>query len=656
MVSNSVKIIKSIRRSRQAKKEADFQRSVADGLSYPDQLKLREQWLKEEKESGFPDAEYIATLEKSVADTKKLNRFNKYRSKYTETLQDLTTGKINHSEYLDTLKNQLENVTDPELRLEIQGDILDATKELKRYDQAILSNKVALADKDGTVEVIEEAISRVTAARASAAINENEEETLAYDETLNALNSRLNTVKIEDKISNFQVKSATLGVSPVEKLDFINGQIQSADETNPFRVGDKTYNSAKEYWNLQRDQYLAGQSEILGGNFFEELNVYTDGQIAKDNAKFGYTTQQALDDVQNQYNQLSGRAEMTPFLATLEGTRTSSMNGAVMASPGSVSVPTPRTVNSPTPSPALTPPASAAPAAETPEETPAAPQPGTPPAAAGESATIGPEGAPQSSPASGIGTKSPDGKFIFTDQGWKATPVGAAGAETAPQYSPIGGNGTISPDGKFVFKEGSGWEPVTASTPTTQVSLPEAQPVPIAPQPAVSIPAQPPVNVPQAGPTPTSTPPNYSPATGVGTVSDDGKFKFTLKGWEPVLAPIAIKPPSLNLANPLVALQNFFAPKKTPAKTTTPAAAPAIPVAPAAPAAPAPKALPKSTYTGSSVVDYLKSIGEDTSAANRARLARERGIVQSDDEYLKSVKVGNNATFNTRLLDSLRKG
>lgn len=67
--------------------------------------------------------------------------------------------------------------------------------------------------------------------------------------------------------------------------------------------------------------------------------------------------------------------------------------------------------------------------------------------------------------------------------------------------------------------------------------------------------------------------------------------------------------------------------------------------------APAPKSkvakatpAPKSTYTGPSVVEYLKSIGVDSSYANRARLARREGI----SNYR------GTAAQNTSLLNRLR--
>lgn len=62
--------------------------------------------------------------------------------------------------------------------------------------------------------------------------------------------------------------------------------------------------------------------------------------------------------------------------------------------------------------------------------------------------------------------------------------------------------------------------------------------------------------------------------------------------------------------------------------------------------APKPKRKNTSSYTGGSIVDYLTSIGQDSSYSNRARLARKHGITG----------YSGTAAQNTRLLNILRGG
>ncbi|MGN0039178.1 MAG: N-acetylmuramoyl-L-alanine amidase [Coriobacteriales bacterium] len=66
-------------------------------------------------------------------------------------------------------------------------------------------------------------------------------------------------------------------------------------------------------------------------------------------------------------------------------------------------------------------------------------------------------------------------------------------------------------------------------------------------------------------------------------------------------------------------------------------------------ALPGQSSVPKSGYTGNSIVDGLKSIGLDASFSNRARLAATYGIVSSANQYT------GTAAQNEALLSALRK-
>lgn len=328
VVSNSIDVVVAIRKTERARKEAEFQRAIANGLSYDAQVALREAQLDEEKKSSISDADYITTLEKSITDTKKLNRFNKYRTKYATTLGDLSGGKINESQYLDTLRNQLQNIDDPDLRLEIQTDITAAEGKVKTYNDTILSNNVKKAQYDGTKAVLESAIANVNTARATASISDNQDEITAYDATLSALNSQLSSVRIQDSMTDFQVRSSTRGTNPIEKLNYINSELQSADSNTAIKIGDRTFTSAQQFWSLERDNFLAGTSKVFG-NFFDELDAYTKNTIAATAVKFGYPTQTVLDSTFQTFSDLRSRPELTPFGNKLDITQAGVMSDAV---------------------------------------------------------------------------------------------------------------------------------------------------------------------------------------------------------------------------------------------------------------------------------------------------------------------------------------
>lgn len=328
VVNSSLQAVTVVRRQEQAKKEAEFQRAIADGLSYEEQVALREKQLEQAKQETSQDTDYITKLEESIASTKKLARFNNYRTKYAQTLGELSGGKINEEEYRNTLKNMLVGVTDPELRLEIENDLATAEAKVKTYNDTILSNQVKKAKYDGTQKALKDAISKVKAARSEAALNDNEDEVTAYDETLSALQSQYSTVKIQDSLTDFQVTSSTRGTNPMEKLNYINDQVRRADSNTAIKIGDRTYESAEQFWTLERDGYLSGTSQIFG-NFFSELEAETKNVIAANTAKFGYPTQVVLDSTIQTFNELKSRPEVAPFASKLDITQAVVMSEAV---------------------------------------------------------------------------------------------------------------------------------------------------------------------------------------------------------------------------------------------------------------------------------------------------------------------------------------
>lgn len=62
-----------------------------------------------------------------------------------------------------------------------------------------------------------------------------------------------------------------------------------------------------------------------------------------------------------------------------------------------------------------------------------------------------------------------------------------------------------------------------------------------------------------------------------------------------------------------------------------------------------PPPVPKSAYAGSSVVDYLKSIGYESSFSNRAKLAVTYGVVQAESHY------HGTAAQNSQLLAAMKE-
>ena len=317
VVNNAIDTVRTIRKKEQAIREAEFQKAIESGLSYEEQVEIRKAQLEEEKKSNLSDEVYIASLEKSIAETKRLSRFNKYRTRYTESLGSLSAGKINEEQHLSILKVQLSRVTNPILRLEIQGDIAGAERGVKDYNDTILKNQVNKAKSDKTVSILEDVISRVTVARTNASINNNQDEVTAHDETLSALNSQLNGVRVENAIQDFEVKSNTRGTDAIERLEFINSEIRKAESDTPIRIDGKPFTSIQQFWSIMRDDYLSGA-------FFVELDRDIKNNILV-NSRLGMS-QSLIDGIKSVYDNLRAKPEMAPFLLLLDAQAANTMN------------------------------------------------------------------------------------------------------------------------------------------------------------------------------------------------------------------------------------------------------------------------------------------------------------------------------------------
>ena len=482
VVENSITSVKAVRKSEQTRKEAEFQRAIANGLSYEEQLIMREKQLEEEKKSSLSDESYISDLEKSVADTKKLNRFNKYRRRYAETFGNLNSGKINEEQYLSILKNQLIGIDDPDLRLEIQNDIASAETQVKTYKKTILDNQVRKAKYDGTKDVLTEAVARVNMARTQALIDNNEDEVTAHDETLSALNSQLSSVRVQDAVTDFEVKSSTRGTSPIERLDFMNSEILKADPNVPVRINDKTYNSAQQFWSLERDNYLSDR-------FFKDLDEDVKNNINTNTARFGYPTQGVLDQTFKTFGDLRARPEMTPFLNRLDITQSSSMSDAVIKF-------TDKVID----------------AAETSLEFDFADT---------QIKSLGQK--------YGIDTSTKRSELFQRVRGLEQG-----------QLIPAGSTERLAAKLQVDIPEIK--EEIVAPKAPATPTVPEKPVVTAIPPTTPAIPEVP-KEKPPATPSPMVEAPQFTPAGGIGAKSDDGKFTFTNEGWKPT-APIPTETPT----------------------------------------------------------------------------------------------------------------
>lgn len=329
VVNNAIVAVKAVRAQESSRKESAFQSAVAEGLSYEAQVRFREQQLVSAAAEPFPDTDYIQRIKESIVSTKRLARFNAYRTKYAQALGEMNAGHINEVQYAERLKSLLGSASDPDLRLEIEGNITAAEARVTAYKSTILANQVKLANYDGTQKTLNGVIEKVKEARAIAAIGQNEDEVAEHDATLASLRSQLVQVKAEDVVNSLVVAGTFTAYSSKEKLNTLNAQIDGADTSTPVVINGKRYGSEREYWETTRNGYLSGNGTGIFSDYFNDLNTQNKSLIDGDVARYGFVPATTTQAIKSEFDTLKSRPEFAPFLSQVESLQAQTVGAAV---------------------------------------------------------------------------------------------------------------------------------------------------------------------------------------------------------------------------------------------------------------------------------------------------------------------------------------
>ena len=329
LANEAVASVKKVRAIETTRVQTAFFDAVANGMSYTAQVAYLQQAIDRQNKSPLKDADFIATLTKQLTDTKKLQRFDNYRTKYLNALNDLKEGKDGVRSQLDTLKSALPTITDDDLRQEVLTEIGNLEISISNHDQTMIGNQVKKAMYDGTKGILQSTINTLQDQRGEAAIRGDDEMVSMIDAQLASLNKNLNQVVVQDALTDFTVQAATKGTSASAKLSLLQKQITSADSNHPITIDGKDYASASEYWQVVLGNYLSGNGSGQFGDFFGEL--YTDMKNATTAAtnRDGYPTNSTIMSFKNTFDQLAAKPEMAAYLDKLGQYQSAVMANAV---------------------------------------------------------------------------------------------------------------------------------------------------------------------------------------------------------------------------------------------------------------------------------------------------------------------------------------
>lgn len=325
VVASALDTARTVKRQELAKKEAQFQTAVAEGtMSWDAQIKYREEQLAEEMKSSMPDSDFIENIKASIGTAKKLKRFEGIRTRYQESLTSYIEGKGSLQSYIDLLTDQINEEVDPTIRQELTDELSKARGEKAAVEKAAIANRATLAEKDGSIKLIDTSISEVKDRQANALLQGREDEAAAWGQTLLALNMAKVKNKTQDAVNDFNYRAAREGLKAKDKLDFYNEQVEGADADTPFTLNDLRYPSERAYWEGERGKYI-------GSTFFDELKGELDAETARisSQAAFGQIPVQRVQAVSDIYASLRARPEFVPYLDKLEQERVANLTTMV---------------------------------------------------------------------------------------------------------------------------------------------------------------------------------------------------------------------------------------------------------------------------------------------------------------------------------------
>lgn len=324
IVSNAVEAVKAVRSSENARKESEYQKAVADGMTYSAQLDFRQKQLEEAKASGFVDEDYTAQLESAIANTKKLARYDTIRIKYKDSLDDYVNGKESIKQHINILQDLLDSEQDPTLQSEIRTQLSDARKEQSTIELNAIKNRALVAQKDNSQKLIDGSIDEIKSRRSLASINGNDDEVAMWDETLIALKSSKSKLSIENGLNEITFQTNKYNLKANDKLGLLNNYLNGADAGTAITYDGVTYPSLKAYWENKRGEYLQN-------GYFDDVKKELDSETVRIAATsaYGQVPVPRIDAVSTFYNDLKTRPEFAPFADKIEQQRVDTVNSLV---------------------------------------------------------------------------------------------------------------------------------------------------------------------------------------------------------------------------------------------------------------------------------------------------------------------------------------
>lgn len=304
-ISNQLFLISQQKIRRNLMEEDKFNRAVLENdLPLEDQI----EWRQAQLAKVGNDKDEKRRIEQDISALKERKIQEDFDNAYLQQITDMNAGLQGVESTISFLNNELRKTKDSAMKTKIKTELSLLKKKKFENQQSMLANQTTYAQNSQSESIIQKQIKQVNASRVRALESGQDEYASVLDLQLQSLNMSLATAKISKTMTDLSVATAT-GQSAVALLDSFNNEIENADPNTPVVIGEQRYESAQQFWQSQRTQYLNDRSANgFFGRYQGELKEKVDYQ--ESNRLLSNST---LSQADSWYKEIETRPELADY-------------------------------------------------------------------------------------------------------------------------------------------------------------------------------------------------------------------------------------------------------------------------------------------------------------------------------------------------------
>ena len=328
-INSQLLLIQQNRVRKNLEDEQRFNKAVLeDNLTLEQQMDYRKDQLKK-VERG--DREEKLRLKNEISSLKDRIEQQDFTNKYLDQLSNLNAGVQSIESTINWLNNTLSRTTDLNIQSNIKENISQLQGKLYEQRKNALQYNTQYAAENKDLSVIEKQIGNVNSARVEALKAGNDDYVALLDLQMQTLTKAKEESSINNTLMNFSVATMT-GNSATALLNEFNSQIEQAGADTPITIGGTRYESAKQFWEMKRGEYMNDRS---ANGFFTRYQDELSEKLTYKSTK-GILNNDTFKDVASWYDTLKDRPEIAPYMERVDQDKQKALTSTADLRSGSI--------------------------------------------------------------------------------------------------------------------------------------------------------------------------------------------------------------------------------------------------------------------------------------------------------------------------------